>query len=47
MIAEGKSEADAVAAKPFADLEAKLGATEQASGNWVRVIYNSYKPKKM
>ncbi len=47
LISEGKSEADAVAAKPFADLEAKLGANEAASGNWVRVIYNSYKPKKM
>jgi len=47
LIADGKSEADAVAAKPFADLKAKLGANEAASGNWVRVIYNSYKPKKM
>lgn len=47
LIAEGKSEADAVAAKPFTDLEAKLSANEAASGNWVRVIYNSYKPKKM
>lgn len=47
LIADGKSEADAVAAKPFADLEAKLGANEAASGNWVRVIYNSYKPKKI
>jgi hypothetical protein len=28
-------------------MEAKLQANEQASGNWVRVIYNSYKPKKM
>lgn len=46
LIADGKTEVQAVEAKPFADLEAKLGANEQASGNWVRVIYNSLKPKK-
>lgn len=45
LIAEGKSEAEAVAAKPFADIQAKLGASEEGSGNWVRVIYNSLKPK--
>jgi len=48
LIAEGKSEADAVAAKPFAgDIETRTGANETASANFVRVIYNSYKPKKM
>jgi cyclase len=45
LIKDGKSEADAVAAKPFADLDAKVNANETASGNFVRVIYNSLKPK--
>jgi glyoxylase-like metal-dependent hydrolase (beta-lactamase superfamily II) len=46
LIAEGKaaSEADAQVAKPFADLDAKWAANEQASRNWVRVVYNSMKP---
>jgi glyoxylase-like metal-dependent hydrolase (beta-lactamase superfamily II) len=46
LIAEGKgpSEADAQAVKPFADLDAKWAANEQASRNWVRVVYNSMKP---
>jgi glyoxylase-like metal-dependent hydrolase (beta-lactamase superfamily II) len=45
LIAEGKaaSEADAQAAKPFADLDAKWAANEQAAKNWVRVVYNSLK----
>src|SRR3974377_628234 len=45
LIAEGKapSEADAQAAKPFADLDAKWAANEQASRNWVRVVYYSMK----
>ena len=45
LIAEGKapSEADAQAAKPFADLDAKWAANEQASRSWVRVVYNSMK----
>jgi len=46
LIAEGKaaSEADAQAAKPFADLDSKWAANEQASRSWVRVVYNSMKP---
>lgn len=46
LIAEGKaqSEADAQAAKPFADLDAKWAVNEQASKSWVRVVYNSIKP---
>ena len=46
LIAEGKatSEAEAQALKPFADLDAKWAANEQASKNWVRVVYNSMKP---
>ena len=48
LIAEGKSEADAVAAKPFSgDIETRTGANETASANFVRVIYNSYLPKKV
>jgi glyoxylase-like metal-dependent hydrolase (beta-lactamase superfamily II) len=45
LIADGKAatEADAQAAKPFADLDAKWAANEQASKNWVRVVYNSVK----
>ena len=43
MIAEGKSEDDVVNAKPIADLEVKAGANEQASANFVRLIYKSLK----
>jgi glyoxylase-like metal-dependent hydrolase (beta-lactamase superfamily II) len=43
LIKEGKSEADILAAKPFADFDAKLKANEQASTNWMRVVYGSVK----
>lgn len=43
LIADGKSEAEIQAAKPFADFDAKVGANEQASHNWVRVVYASLK----
>jgi cyclase len=45
LIAEGqvKSEAEAQALRPFADLDAKWALNEQASKNWVRVVYNSMK----
>lgn len=43
LIAAGKSESEAVAAKPFADIQARIGASDQASVNFVRVIYNSLK----
>jgi len=43
LIAAGKSESEAVAAKPFADIQASIGASDQASVNFVRVIYNSLK----
>jgi cyclase len=47
LIKDGKSEADAVAAKPFAaDIEKQMGANEQQSATFVRVIYNSLKPPK-
>src|SRR6202022_1771438 len=38
---EGKSEDDVVAAKPFADLDAKWAPTELASNNFIRVVYHS------
>jgi glyoxylase-like metal-dependent hydrolase (beta-lactamase superfamily II) len=45
LIADGKvkSEAEAQALKPFADLDATWAANEQAGRNWVRVVYNSLK----
>jgi glyoxylase-like metal-dependent hydrolase (beta-lactamase superfamily II) len=43
LIADGKTESEAVAARPFADIDARIGASEQASANFVRVIYNSLK----
>ncbi|HEY7230117.1 MAG TPA: MBL fold metallo-hydrolase [Pseudolabrys sp.] len=43
LIKEGKSEADVLAAKPFADFDARLKANDQASTNWVRVVYASVK----
>jgi cyclase len=43
--AEGKSEKEAVDARPLADLDAKVKANPQASANFVRVIYNSLKPR--
>lgn len=43
LIAEGKSEADIHAAKPYADFDAKLIMNEQQSRNWIRVVYASLK----
>jgi glyoxylase-like metal-dependent hydrolase (beta-lactamase superfamily II) len=41
LIGEGKSEGDVLAAKPFADFDAKFGATDQASENFIRAVYRS------
>ena len=41
LVQEGKSEDDVVAAKPFADLDAKWAPTELASKNFIRVVYHS------
>jgi cyclase len=41
LVKEGKSEADVLAAKPFADLDKKWAPTELASTNWIRVVYHS------
>lgn len=46
LIAEGKSEQEAVAAKPFTDLDKQTGANPQQSDVFVRGIYNSLKNNK-
>jgi glyoxylase-like metal-dependent hydrolase (beta-lactamase superfamily II) len=45
LIATGdiKSEADAIAAKPFDDLDNQWAANEQSARNWIRIVYNSAK----
>jgi cyclase len=43
LIAEGKTEDEAVAAKVIQDLEKTAGANEQATTNFVRLIYRSLK----
>ena len=41
LVKDGKSEADVIAAKPFADLDKKWAPTELAATNFIRVVYNS------
>jgi len=44
LVADGKvkSEQDAIAAKPFADLDPKWASNnEQAARNWIRIVYHS------
>ena len=41
LVKQGKSEDDVVAAKPFADLDAKWAPSELAAKNFVRVVYHS------
>jgi glyoxylase-like metal-dependent hydrolase (beta-lactamase superfamily II) len=45
LVKQGKSEADAVAAKPFADLDKTWAASDQASTNFIRVVYHSLADK--
>jgi glyoxylase-like metal-dependent hydrolase (beta-lactamase superfamily II) len=45
LVKEGKSEADVIAAKPFADLDNKWAPTELASTNFIRVVYHSLADK--
>ena len=45
LVNDGRSEQEAVAAKPLADMDAKVGASGQVSENFVRSIYHSLKPK--
>jgi cyclase len=40
---EGKSEAEVVAARPLADLDAKWAATDAAAVAFTRMVYNSFK----
>lgn len=41
LVKDGKSLEDVYAAKPFADLDAKWAANEQAAKNFIRVVYYS------
>ena len=43
LIGEGRSEDEVMAAKPYTDFDAKVGANEQASQNFMRVVYRSLK----
>ena len=45
LVKEGKTEDDVIAAKPFADLDAKWAPTELAATNFVRVVYHSLADK--
>jgi cyclase len=45
LVKDGNSEDDAVAAKPFADLDAKWAPTELAAKNFIRVVYHSLADK--
>jgi cyclase len=45
LVKDGKSEDEVVAAKPFADLDAKWARTELASKNFIRVVYHSLADK--
>ena len=46
LVKDSKSEDDVVAAKPFADLDAKWAPTELASKNFIRVVYHSLADEK-
>jgi len=45
LVKDGKSEDEVLAAKPFADLDAKWAPTELASKNFIRVVYHSLADK--
>jgi cyclase len=45
LVKEEKSEDDVVAAKPFADLDAKWAPSELAAKNFIRVVYHSLADK--
>jgi cyclase len=45
LVKQGKSEDDVMAAKPFADLDAKWAPTELAGKNFIRVVYHSLTDK--
>jgi glyoxylase-like metal-dependent hydrolase (beta-lactamase superfamily II) len=43
LVKAGKTEAEVIAARPFADYDKKLGATDEQSRNFIRVVYHSLK----
>lgn len=43
LVKAGKSEQDVIAAKPYADFDKKVGANDQQSTNFIRVVYHSLK----
>jgi glyoxylase-like metal-dependent hydrolase (beta-lactamase superfamily II) len=43
LVAEGKSEAEVVAAKPLADLDKTWADNDQAAANFTKQVYNSFK----
>jgi cyclase len=45
LVKDGKTEDEVVAAKPFADLDAKWAPTELAGRNFIRVVYHSLADK--
>ena len=45
LVKEGKSEDEVMAAKPFADLDAKWAPSELAAKNFIRVVYHSLADK--
>jgi glyoxylase-like metal-dependent hydrolase (beta-lactamase superfamily II) len=45
LVKDGKSEDDVLAAKPFADLDAKWALTDLAAKNFTRVVYHSLADK--
>lgn len=45
LVKDGKSEDEVIAAKPFADLDAKWAMTEVAGRNFIRVVYHSLADK--
>ena len=45
LVKDGKTEDEVVAAKPFADLDAKWAPTELAATNFIRVVYHSLADK--
>ena len=45
LVKDGKSEAEVIAAKPFADYDKKMGVTDQQSTNFIRVVYHSLAEK--
>jgi hypothetical protein len=43
MVGKGMTEEEAVAAKPFADLDTNWAGSERDSVNFIRMAYNSFK----